>query len=403
MPVPNDYDAMCKLAHDCTLPAMFVDLDAFDRNSQRFVDIARGANKSIRIASKSLRVPLLLRRFQELAGITAQGVMCYSVAEAGFLAGEGFDDLLVAYPHVQPQDVRTAAELVERGTTITLMVDCAEHVDLLSTLWGDSIEVLRVCIDVDASLRKLGQHLGAQRSPLRSIAALKTLLQKIKQTPRLTAVGAMTYEAQVAGLADRVPGQSIKNAIVRRIKDSSMRWLGDYRREICAAFEAESIPMTLFNGGGSGSFAQTAMDDALSEITVGSGLLQSHLFDHFEANLSEPALFFALPITRIPEAGLVTCHSGGFIASGSPGSDRQPIVYQSTGVQVESREGFGEVQTPLHVPPALQGKLRIGDPIFFRAAKSGEIAERFNKYHLFRGDKIIDRVKTYRGLGQCFY
>ena len=400
---PTDYDTMCKLVQDCTLPAMFVDLDAFDWNAHRFIDIARRADKTIRIASKSLRVPALLRRFQELAGDIAQGVMCYSVAEAAFLAGEGFDDLLVAYPHVQPQDVHVAAKL-NKDASITLMVDCAEHVDLLATYLEQSPAAeLQVCIDVDASLKKFGQHLGAQRSPVRDIAALKTLLKKVQQSPRLTAVGAMTYEAQVAGLADSVPGQAIKNAIIRKIKDSSMSWLKQYRREIREAFEAEDIAMTLFNGGGSGSFSQTAEDQSLTEITVGSGLLQSHLFDHFEANSCEPALFFALPITRIPEPGLVTCHSGGFIASGSPGLDRQPSVHQPAGVRVESREGFGEVQTPLRIPDSIRNKLHIGDPVFFRPAKAGEIAERFVEYHLFRDGELVDKVKTYRGLGQCFF
>ncbi len=394
---------MRSLTASCTLPAMFMDLDAFDRNAEKFIGIARDANKSIRIASKSLRVPSLLRRFQELAGEVSQGVMCYSVAEAAFLADEGFDDLLVAYPHIQPQDVRIAVELTKQGKTIALMIDCVEHVELLASLSGNGDAKLRVCIDVDASLKKFGQHLGAQRSPLRDIDGLRVLLEKANQTPQVTVVGAMTYEAQVAGLADRVPGQAIKNAIVGRIKDSSMRWLESYRGEIRAAFADAGISMTVFNGGGSGSFAQTAADQSLTEVTVGSGLLQSHLFDHFAANQCEPALFFALPITRIPEAGIVTCHSGGFIASGAPGSDRQPIVHQPAGIGVDPREGFGEVQTPLRVNTSLHSRLHIGDPIFFRPAKAGEIAERFCEYHLIRGDTIVEQAKTYRGLGHCFY
>ena len=408
---PHQYDILCRLARHHRLPAMFVDLAAFDRNTKRFVDDARQGSKRLRIASKSLRVPKLLNRFRKLAGDVAQGVMCYSVAEAHWLAsGDGeqscppFDDLLVAYPHFHPEAIRSAIEVMRQGKTITLMIDCADHVDLLVRGLGKfDEEPLRVCIDVDASLRKFGQHLGAQRSPLRSVERLRVLLQKIKQTPQLKAVGAMTYEAQVAGLADNTPRQSLRNTIIRRIKSSSTRWLLGYRREIRSVFEAENIQMEMFNGGGSGSFAQSLKSDALTELTVGSGLLQSHLFDHFSGNRSEPALFFALPITRLPQKGLVTCHSGGFIASGAPGADRQPLVFQPSGLQVDGREGFGEVQTPLRVPPALRGKLRIGDPIFFRPAKAGEIAERFAEYHLFRGDEIIDKADTYRGLGKCFY
>ena len=103
------------------------------------------------------------------------------------------------------------------------------------------------------------------------------------------------------------------------------------------------VKMQIFNGGGSGSLAQTATHHSLTEITAGSGFLQSHLFDHYELNRCEPALFFALPITRIPQADRVTCQSGGFIASGVPGVDRQPTVCYPVGLKVDDREGFGEV------------------------------------------------------------
>ena len=63
-------------------------------------------------------------------------------------------------------------------------------------------------------------------------------------------------------------------------------------------------------------------------------------------------------------------------------------------------EGAGEVQTPLVVP---KGKtIAIGDPVFFRHAKAGELAEHFDEYLFVRGDRVVSRAKTYRGLGKCF-
>ena len=84
---------------------MLVDLDAFDRNTRRLCDIARGADMTLRVASKSVRVPALLHRVMELGGHTTRGLMCFSAREAGYLAGEGFDNLLIAYPSVQPADL----------------------------------------------------------------------------------------------------------------------------------------------------------------------------------------------------------------------------------------------------------------------------------------------------------
>jgi D-serine deaminase-like pyridoxal phosphate-dependent protein len=384
---------------------MFVDLDAFDRNARRFIDTARNNNLTLRPASKSIRVPALIQRIFDLGGDTVGGLMCFSASEAQFLAEQGFDDLLVAYPHVQAQDVQQAVELTNQGKSVTLMIDSAAHAERLAAFCDrfEQTTPLRVCIDVDSSLKRLGQHFGPQRSPVRSIEEIRAVIQAVKQHPQLNLVGAMTYEAQVAGIADTSPHQRLINPVIRRIKSASMTWLADYRRQIRDAFAAEYIEMEIFNGGGSGSLAQTATHAALTEITAGSGFLQSHLFDHYEINQSEPALFFALPITRIPQADRVTCQSGGFIASGAPGVDRQPTVSYPQGLTVDAREGFGEVQTPLVVPPELQGKLKIGDPVFFRPAKAGEIAERFNEYCLVRDREIVDHVKTYRGFGKCFF
>ena len=114
-----------------------------------------------------------------------------------------------------------------------------------------------------------------------------------------------------------------------------------------------------------------------------------------------PAAYFALQVVRISDPGFVTCHGGGYIASGATGADRSPIPAAPGGLHLVPMEGAGEVQTPLAVsrdaPP-----LAIGDPIFFRHAKAGELAEHFREYVLVRGDRVVGRAPTYRGLGRCF-
>ena len=93
----------------------------------------------------------------------------------------------------------------------------------------------------------------------------------------------------------------------------------------------------------------------------------------------------------------------GFIASGPPNPDRPPQPIFPLGLGVEPQEGFGEVQTPLIVPRSKRGQIKLGDPIFFRPAKAGEIAERFTEYCLLSQDRIVNQVPTYRGMNQCFH
>jgi D-serine deaminase-like pyridoxal phosphate-dependent protein len=97
---------------------------------------------------------------------------------------------------------------------------------------------------------------------------------------------------------------------------------------------------------------------------------------------------------------MVTCHGGGFVASGGVGPDRLPLPSEPPGCQLLPMEGAGEVQTPVVLPDGLE--LALGDPIFFRPAKSGEPAEHFDEYLLVRGDRVESRAKTYRGLGLRF-
>src|SRR5262249_22285805 len=137
-------------------------------------------------------------------------------------------------------------------------------------------------------------------------------------------------------------------------------------------------------------------DPTLTEVTAGSGFLCGHLFDRYAALDLAPAALFAIQVTRIPGPGFATCQSGGFIASGATGDDRAPLPFLPR-AKLTTAEGAGEVQTPLELPRGIE--LLLGAPVFFRHAKSGELAEHFASYVLVRGDRVAVRAPTYRGLG----
>jgi D-serine deaminase-like pyridoxal phosphate-dependent protein len=44
----------------------------------------------------------------------------------------------------------------------------------------------------------------------------------------------------------------------------------------------------------------------------------------------------------------------------------------------------------------------VGDRVWFRHAKAGEVMERVDVVHLVRGDAVVDVVPTYRGEGRSF-
>ena len=55
---------------------------------------------------------------------------------------------------------------------------------------------------------------------------------------------------------------------------------------------------------------------------------------------------------------------------------------------------------PVHGSAA--GRLKVGDRVYMRHAKAGELCERFDSLYLVSGGRIVDQVPTYRGEGRTF-
>lgn len=388
------------LSHQTPLgtPTTVVDLDAFDSNAADLV--RRAAGVPIRVASKSLRVPALVRRALEHDGFA--GVLGFTLREGLHLVDSGVsDDVVVAYPTVDRGALVALLDSPTALAAVTLMIDDVAHLDLIDLVRPAAAPrgEVRVCLDVDAGLHAAGAHVGPRRSPLRTAEDAAALAQQVVERPGFALVGVMTYEGQVAGVADALPGP--RSLAVRALKRASVAQLATRRRAVLDALAAITPePLEFFNAGGSGSIETSAQDPSVTEVTAGSGLLVPGLFDHYQSFAPHPAAFFGLPVTRRPGTDIVTVHGGGLIASGPVGADRAPLPWAPPGLELTGLEGAGEVQTPLTGAPA--SSLQIGDLVWFRHAKSGELFEHVNDVHLLAGSEIVETVPSYRGQGQAF-
>ncbi len=381
------------------LPLAVVDLDAFDANAADLV--RRAAGTPVRVASKSLRVPALVQRALATPGF--RGVLAYTLAEALWLHDQAIcDDILVAYPTVDRGALESLVSSPSAAAGVTLMVDSREHLDLVDSVRASKAVQVRVAIDVDAGLRMAGQQVGPKRSPLYDTRDVVELARHVTDRAGFRLVGVMTYEGQVAGVPDALPRQRARSLVVRRLKEASLGQLAVRRRELADAL-AHALgadALELWNAGGSGSVAESAADPVVTEVSAGSGLLVPALFDHYESFAPRPAAYFGLPVTRKPAPGIATVHGGGWVASGPAGADRLPVPWAPPGLHLTGLEGAGEVQTPLTGHPA--ALLRVGDVVWFRHAKSGELFEHVASVQLLAGASFVDAVPTYRGLGHAF-
>ncbi|MEM9072195.1 MAG: amino acid deaminase/aldolase [Myxococcota bacterium] len=377
------------------LPLAWCDLDLLDANIEALA--RRASGKKIRVASKSVRCVAILKRV--LAHEGYEGIMAFTAAEAVHLASHGLNDILVAYPTLEASEIQNALECIQQGTEITLMVDDPEQVRRLAALARDAGVTLPLCLDIDMALPLPGLHFGVRRSPIRTAEDARRVGDAVHREEGVQLRGVMGYEAQIAGLPDGTPKKAL-NVVVRTLKTRSIRDLRRRRGAIVDALHADGHPLRFVNGGGTGSLESTAHDRSVTESTAGSGLYSPALFDEFARFRHHPAAGFAVPVVRRPGAGFVTCHGGGYVASGSAGPDKLPKPYLPEGLSLLDQEGAGEVQTPLRCAPNVN--LELGDPVFFRHAKAGELCERFETLLLIRAGKVEREVPTYRGEGRCF-
>ncbi len=388
--------ALAALPDPVATPAVVVDLDAFDINAADLV--RRAAGKPVRLATKSVRVPALIRRALAVDGFA--GVLAYSLREALWLHEQDLsEDIVLGYPTVDRASLTRLVRSPSAAGAITLMVDCREHLDLVDSVRASKAVAIRVALDVDAGLQVCGQHVGPKRSPLVDPSEVASLAEHVLDRPGFTLAGVMTYEGQVAGVPDDVPGHRARSLVVRRVKSASVEQLRDRRQAIDRALR-QIAPLEFWNAGGSGSVESSAADPVVTEVAAGSGLLVPALFDHYQSFRPRPAAFFGVPVVRRPSPTLATVAGGGFVASGPASDDRLPLPWAPPGLHLTGMEGAGEVQTPVTGHPA--ANLRIGDLVWFRHAKSGELFEHADTVHLLQGTAIAESVPTYRGAGQTF-
>lgn len=378
-------------------PLALVDLDAFDANADDLV--RRAGGKPIRVASKSVRCRALLERVLARPGF--QGLMSFTLAESLWLARSGFDDVLLAYPSADRAGFAELAADEGLAAAVSVLVDDPAQLDLIEAARGDGRAEIRVCLELDTALHLFGGrvHFGARRSPLRTPEALASFAREVERRPGFRVVGLMAYEGHIAGVGDAIAGRPLRSRAVRAMQRTARAELARRRAESVAAVRAVA-ELEFVNGGGTGSIESTVAEPAVTEVAAGSGLYVPRLFDNYRAFHGRPAALFAQPVVRRPGVGVVTVLGGGYPASGPAGADRSPVPYLPEGLRYDPQEQAGEVQTPLLGSAA--DDLRIGDKVWFRHAKAGELCERFDRLHLVSGDALVETVPTYRGEGKTF-
>ncbi len=380
-------------------PVAVLHLDALRHNTQDLLRRAQGT--PIRVATKSLRVRGAIEAILAVPGFS--GALAYTLAEALWLAETvpALTDIVVAYPTTDREAIRKLAASPRLAATVTIMADSIDHLDFVDSVVPPSArESIRLCLELDSAWEPpLLGHLGVWRSPVRTPEEARALALRMVSRPGFTLVGMMSYEAQIAGIGDRPTGKPIKRAAATWIRRRSTRELAE-RRHVAVAAVRQVAPLEFVNGGGTGSMESTRADASVTDIAAGSGFFGGHLFDNYADFTPAPAAAFGLSVVRKPTATSATLLGGGWVASGPPGRDRLPKIVWPEGLSMAPREMAGEVQSPVSGTAA--AALTVGDRVWLRHTKSGELSEHVNDFVVVDNGEVVDVLPTYRGEGKAF-
>ncbi len=380
---------------DLETPLGAISLEALSSNAH---DMLRRANgKPIRVASKSVRVRSVIEAVLKVPGYA--GVLAYTLPEALWLA-ETIPDVVVGYPTADRVALRALGTSPELASRVTIMIDTVAQLDLVdAAIAPNKRGSIRVAIELDSSWdHPLLGHTGVFRSPVHTPEQARALAEAVIRRPGFSLVGMMGYEAQIAGLANK-PASAARGVAVRWIQRRSAAELAERRGKAVAAVR-EVADLEFVNGGGTGSLESTSADPSVTDIAAGSGLFGPHLFDQYTHFAPAPAAAFSLSVVRKPTPDMATILGGGWIASGPPSKDRMPQLAWPQGLKYVPREMAGEVQSP--VTGASAARLRVGDRVWLRHTKAGEVSEHLNGFSIVENGRVVETVPTYRGEGKAF-
>jgi len=389
------YQYYARILKNQALPCAIVDIDLLRDNISQTV--VKAGNKKIRPHTKALRCAAVTRMILD-SNPKFSGLMCSSPNEAAYLSRMGFDDLVIAYPAFGEAALAAVCAELRKGKHITAVFDSEEHLSQYQKIASTHDVTLSMALDLDMAIRFPLLHFGVRWSTVGTPESARKLLKTIKTCPNLELVGILAYEAQVAGLPDKLPGQFFHNQGARLLKRLSASRITQRRKDVLRIISEEGLSVSFVNAGGTSSLEVTALDESVTEMSPGSAFLSPMLFDYFVGVRLQPAAFYAVEITRKAGNRLV-CYGGGYNSPGVSDWSRSPVPYLPLGIKLTPTEGAGEVQTPL----VYEGgeELSLGDPVFFRVSSAGMLAEHFNEFILVSDGKIVDRVPTYRGEGLC--
>ena len=332
-------------------PALFVDLDALDRNVARMAATITGSGVGWRPHTKGIKVPAIAHR---LLAAGALGVTCAKVSEAEVMADAGIRDILVANQILGEAKVRRFAALCLRADPL-VAVDSAEGVAQLNQAAAALGVRPRVLVEVDSGMGRCGTSPGS---------ATVGMAQRVAEASHLRFTGLMAWEGHAAGIADPEAKRAAVTEAIGKLVGSA---------EAC---RAAGLPVDIVSCSGTGTYMIAAHVAGVTELQAGGGVWGDvHYRDHFGVDHECALRVMTTVVSRPSDRYIVT--DGGFKTLGSINAMAEPV-----GIPVGQVERF--------TLSAEHGNLRLNAPeITLRPGDRLEWIVGYSDATVFMHDQIL--------------
>ena len=267
-------------------PAMLVDLDAMERNIERFMAHFSGGPVSVRPHLKTVKSPELARR---LLARGARGVCVAKLAEAEVMAAAGIEDILITTELAGAPKLARLVTLLATQPRVSLVIDGAEGADALQRALSAAGLRARVLLDVDVGQRRCGVLPGA---------SARALARHVARLPALELCGVQGYEGHLQQLSDAAERERLCREAMARLVDTA------------AELRADGHDMATVTTGGTGTALVCKTCPGITEVQPGSFVFMDASYARCVGGEYELALTLLATVISRPRANEAVVDAG---------------------------------------------------------------------------------------------
>jgi len=351
------------LRADVATPALFLDIDALDRNISAMAKHATTLGVDLRPHAKAHKCVQIAHR---LAAVGAIGVSCATMEEAEAMAGGGLRGILITSPLAARWQFERLRRLLLRGADVSTVVDSAAQLAGLAEVAASSGRQLGVIVEIDV---------GVGRTGCVDVSDIVAIAAEAKANLMLRYRGIQAYWGNLQQIMPHTERARLAGIQIDRLGG------------IIAKLSDAGLAPEIVTGAGTGTFSIDAASGLFTEMQPGSFLFMDSCYGSIDLGIEagfETSLFVGATVVSSTRPGRVIVNAGlkAFATdSGLPVASRGApagATYRYMGDEHGAVDFEGEASA-------------LGSMIEFVTSHCDPTVNLYPAFHVVRGSEIIDK------------